>query len=87
MDSPTEGPNVPRAVEGSGPIQSQLSIEKITLNFETLKSDGEVIGPSENMGCEDTLLLLGGLEDHLSGGVRLRAPLVIPFSKNEPGTR
>jgi CheY-like chemotaxis protein len=55
------------------------------LDFETLKTDGGIIGPSDNMGCEDTLLLLGGLEDHFSFGARTRSPLIMQFSKTEPG--
>jgi len=56
------------------------------LDFDTLKTDGVIIGPSDNMmGCEDTLLLLGGLEDHFSRSARVRWPLIMPFSKIEPG--
>ena len=55
------------------------------MDFDTLKTVGDIIGPSDNMGCEDTLLLLGGLEDHFSWSTRARSPLIMPFSKIEPG--
>lgn len=41
--------------------------------------------PSDHMGCEDTLLLLGGLEDHFSRSARSRSPFLMQMSKVEPG--
>jgi CheY-like chemotaxis protein len=37
------------------------------------------------MGCEDTLLLLGGLEDHFGWSVSARSPRIMPRSRMEPG--
>lgn len=54
------------------------------MDFETLKTDGEVIGPSDCMGCEDTLLLLGGLDNHFGRSARALNPLIMPLSKIDP---
>jgi two-component system chemotaxis response regulator CheY len=62
-----------------------LEAENSPVDFETLNTDGEVIQPSDHMGCEDTLLLLGGLEDHFSRSARARSPFIMQMSKVDPG--
>jgi CheY-like chemotaxis protein len=62
-----------------------LEAENCVSDFETLKTVGEIIGPSDIMGCEDTLLLLGGLDDHLSRSARARSPFIIQASEIKPG--
>jgi CheY-like chemotaxis protein len=63
----------------------QVKSENCPLDLETLKTVGEIIGPSDYMGCEDTLLLLGGLEDHFGRSVSARFPWIMPLSRIEPG--